>query len=469
MILGVGSPAVTLFRIQTGVRHDAMIRLPWSVSSRALAAAILAAALSAPAAAQSAGSSPPSPPAEPAGQHQHAEPAPDAGQPAQDHQHHAAQDGSAWQFMQDGVLFATYIDQGGTRASSEFAVQNWWMGMAYRPMGRSSLTVTTMLSLEPATLPRRGYPEIFQVGESYEDAPLVDHQHPHDFLMQFAAVLRVPLGDGTALRLSGAPVGESGVGPPAFMHRRSAAENPIAPLTHHSFDSGHITMGVLGVGLDAGPFSLDGAVFHAREPDEQRWDIMDPGPLDSWSARLRFRPTRAWDLQASHGFLKEPEVFEPQDVQRTTGSISYTHEGRGNNYTALMFAAARNRRAFSFTDALLGELTHRTGRVTVFGRYEGIEVETEHLLFPGNIHAPHPGELIDPLHALTLGSVLDVADIGGWELGVGGDVVLYDVPLRLQESYGERPVSFHVFLRLRLPRSPMGRMWNMTMADGMRH
>jgi hypothetical protein len=422
-------------------------------------------AVSMPAAAQTSapaqGSSqtpPPSPapetPAQPAGDHVH--------------QHHAAA-ASPWHFMQDGVVFATFNSQGGTRGKQDFISQNWWMGMASRAVGRSTLTLTGMLSLEPATAGDRGYAEIFQVGETFDGAPLVDYQHPHDFLMQLSAVFRLPLNERTALRFFAAPVGEAGVGPPAFMHRRSAAENPTAPLTHHSFDSTHITMGVLGAGVDAGPISIDGSVFHAREPDEQRWDIMDPGPLDSWATRISLRPLRGLEMQASYAFLTQPEALERQDVKRSTVSASYTREGGGDNYTALTFAAGRNRRTFSSSDALLGEISHRTGRITVFGRYEGVEVETEHLLFPGLAHTPHLGEVIDPLHALTLGGTHEIAKMGGWELALGGDVVLYKVPPRLEATHGERPVSYHVFLRLRAPKSAMGRMWNMRMSDGMRH
>lgn len=391
---------------------------------------------------------------------------------AQDPPHVHQHDGvppSQWHFMQDGVIFGTYNNQGGPRGETDVVSQNWWMGMGSRQIGRSTLTLTTMFSLEPATTQPEGYAEIFQVGETFRNAPLVDYQHPHDFLMQLAAIMRIPLNARTDLRFAVAPVGEAGIGPAAFMHRRSAAENPVAPLSHHTFDSSHITMGVVSVGVDSGPFSLEGAVFHGEEPDESRWDFMDPGPLDSWSTRIRFRPARGLEIQGSYGFLKRPEPLEPQDVRRSTASVSYTREGRGDNYTALMFAAGRNRRPFSVADALLAELSHRVGRTTVYGRYEGIELETEHLLFPGNVHAPHPGELIDPLHTLTVGSAFDIARLWGWELAVGGDVQLYSVSPRLRETHGERPVSYHVFARLRLPKPAMGRMWNMMMSDGMKH
>ena len=371
--------------------------------------------------------------------------------------------------MQDGVVFGTYNKQGGPRGRTEFGSQNWWMGMAARPIGRSLLTLTAMASLEPATLRPQGYAEIFQVGETYKNAPLVDYQHPHDFLMQLAAVLRIPLNARTDLRIALAPVGEAGLGPPAFMHRRSAAENPTAPLSHHTFDSSHITMGVIAAGLDMGPLTVEGAAFHGQEPDEQRWDLMDPGPINSWSTRVRIRPLRGWEIQGSMGFLKNPETLEPQDVWRYTTSATYMREGRGEDYTAMMFAAGRNKRTFSTSDALLAEITHRMGRTTLYGRYEGIEVETEHLLFPGTVHTPHEGELRDPVHTATLGGVFEIARLWGWELGVGGDVQVYSVPERLVRSHGKNPVSSHLFVRVRVPKSSMGRMWNMMMADGMRH
>lgn len=82
------------------------------------------------------------------------------------------------------------------------------------------------------------------------------------------------LNDRYAVTLGGAPVGEPALGPVAFMHRRSAAENPTAPLGHHTFDSTHIAMGVLTAALDSGPWMVETSVFHGREPDE---NLVDPG------------------------------------------------------------------------------------------------------------------------------------------------------------------------------------------------
>src|SRR5215212_937985 len=95
-----------------------------------------------------------------------------------------------WHFMQDAVVFGTFNHQGGPigRGGNEFKATNWWMGMFSRKAGKSDLTLNTMFSLDPATVGKDGYREIFQTGESLDGHPLVDRQHPHDLFMQLAAV-----------------------------------------------------------------------------------------------------------------------------------------------------------------------------------------------------------------------------------------------------------------------------------------
>ncbi len=370
-----------------------------------------------------------------------------------------------WRFMQDGVVFGTFSHQSGPRGSDEFRSQNWWMGMATRTFSSgATLALTAMASSEPVTVRRRGYAELFQVGETFEDLPLVDRQHPHDLFMQLSSAFRVPVGDKVGLTIAGGLVGDPALGPVAFMHRQSAAENPIAPLSHHTLDSTHVGMGVITAGVDVGPVAFEGSVFQGAEPDENRWDL-DLGALDSWSARVWYRPTSAWELQVSHGFLRRPEALEQQDVRRSTASAAWSREN-GDDFTAVTVAFGRNVREFSDSNAVLAEVTHRFSRNTVYSRVEYIQLETEHLLFPGFPHTPHPGELIDPLTVTTIGGVRDLSEFGGFNFAVGGDVVLYAVPTNLERTHGETPVAFHIFFRLRIP-ARMGRMWGHSMAQPM--
>jgi hypothetical protein len=341
------------------------------------------------------------------------------------------------------------------------------MGMATRPLGVGTLTLSGMLTVEPLTVGPAGYSEIFQVGEAYRGLQVTDHQHPHDLLMQAAGVWRVPITNRTTMTLAAAPVGEAAFGPVAYMHRASSAENPIAPLSHHIFDSTHMASGVVLGRLDRGQFSVEGSVFHGREPDEDRYDV-NVGALDSWSTRVWLRPAPAWTLQASYGFLHEPEELEPGDQRRTNASVSWFREHE-SNYSAVTAAIGWTDRQYSTVHAVLVEATHHVGATSVYGRFEDLTVETEILLFPGIVHRPHPGELVDPIRTFTAGTVRDIARFKGLSLGVGGDVTFYRPPSLLQITHDAHPVSFHVFLRLARS-SPANRMWNTTMAGhGARH
>ena len=163
---------------------------------------------------------------------------------AQPHQHEPAPSTSEWHVMQDAVIFGLFNHQGGPRGGDEVRVPNWWMGMFSRKVKSSTLTVNTMFSLDPLTVGKKGYRELFQVGETFEGRPLID-QHPHDLFMQLAVVWRIPVGTNTGFTLAGGPSAEPAIGPVAFMHRASAMENPMAPLSHHTFDSTHIAFGVV--------------------------------------------------------------------------------------------------------------------------------------------------------------------------------------------------------------------------------
>jgi hypothetical protein len=369
---------------------------------------------------------------------------------------------TGWSIAVDGVLFATLDKQGGRRGETQFRSQNWLMAAGSHQLGPGSFSATAMVSAEPLTAYGKGYAQIFQVGEAYEGLQITDHQHPHDLFMQLSAAWSVPLGDRTRLTFAGGPVGEPALGPVPFMHRASSAENPTAPIAHHIFDSTHIANGVILGRIDRGIASVEGSVFRGRESDDVRYDL-DVGALDSWSIRGWVRPTSSWSIQASYGFLEEPEALEPGDQRRSSASASWSRH-RPSGFTAVTAAVGRNRRQYSTVDSVLLEGTHKAGRWSVYGRFERTDVETEVLLFPNTVHVPHPGELVDTVRAFTVGSVRDVATIRGLALGLGGDVTFYGVPEILQNTHDARPVSFHVFLRI--ARSDLGRrMWDMTMAQ----
>jgi hypothetical protein len=366
---------------------------------------------------------------------------------------------NAWSVMQDGVVFGLFNHQGGPRGGDEFRVPNWWMGMATKKTGRSQLTLTSMLSLDPATVGERGYREIFQVGEAVDGEPLIDRQHPHDLFMQLAAVWRTPLTATTGLTLAGGPVGEPALGPVAFMHRASAGEIPLAPLGHHTFDSTHIAFGVATAAIDHGPFVLEGSVFNGREPDQDRWDI-DFGKLDSVSARLWYKPSPSWELQVSTGHLIQPEELEPGNIERTTASASWMRQ-RGSSISAVTLGYGVNDTDHGTRHAILAEATRREGAFAAFGRFEVLQPEIDLLLQGAGLG---PDGKTHTLAAFTAGVARDVVNVRGFEGAVGGEVTFYAVPEVLRSTHGDHPVSFQLFVRLRPPAS-MGRMWNMRMSQ----
>lgn len=364
-------------------------------------------------------------------------------------------DGHAWQVMQDGVVFAALNHQGGPRGGTEVVAPNWWMGMAARDTPHGRLTLTGMFSLDAATVGTSGYREIFQAGEALAGRPLIDRQHPHDFFMQLAAAWRLPVNASTAVTLAGGPVGEPALGPVAFMHRASAADNPLAPLAHHTLDSTHIAFGVATAAVDHGAWTIEGSLFNGREPDEHRWNV-DFGRLDSVSARVWFRPNAEWELQASSGRLVDPEVLEPGVTVRSTASASWTR-ARGASFLALTAAYGRNDTAGGARDAVLVEAARRTDANTIYVRGEVVQLETALLLTDEVVPGP-AGAARDRVRAVTIGGVRNLPAWRGFETGIGADVSIYGVPDALQSAYAAHPVSFQIYVRLRPPAGPMGRM-----------
>lgn len=369
--------------------------------------------------------------------------------------------GPTWHVMQDAVVFGLFNHQGGPRGGDEFKVPNWWMGMFGRKVGTSDLTINTMLSLDPLTVSKKGYREIFQVGETFEGRPLIDYQHPHDAFMQVAAVWRTPIGSQTGLTIAGGPVAEPAIGPVAFMHRASAMENPMAPLSHHIFDSTHIAFGVITAAVDRGPWTIEGSMFNGREPDEDRWDF-DFGALDSAAARLWYRPHDDWEFQVSSARLTNPEELEPGNVFRTTASASWLKREDGD-FTAVTAAYGVNATEEVDRASWLVEGTRRLDLHTFYARAELVDVETATLL--DNDAVAHAAK--DRVAALTLGGVRDLPAWRGMSAALGAGITFYAVPRRLEVTHGGRPVSFQVFVRLRPVAGAMGRMWNMHMIKPM--
>jgi hypothetical protein len=74
--------------------------------------------------------------------------------------------------------------------------QNWFIGRRRAPAARRTLPMHSMISLEPFTVRDLGSPQVFQTGETYQQVPLIDYQHPHDLFRIWAPTGRVTRAPG---------------------------------------------------------------------------------------------------------------------------------------------------------------------------------------------------------------------------------------------------------------------------------
>jgi hypothetical protein len=347
--------------------------------------------------------------------------------------------------MAHGAIFAGYNQQGGPRGAGKAESVNWLMLMQEHKAGGGTLLFREMLSAESLTSPHPGFPELFQTGESYHGAPLVDHQHPHNVFSELALDYTHRAGERLSWLFYGAAAGEPALGPVAYVHRASASELPLAPLSHHLQDSTHISFGVLTAGIVVERLKLEGSVFNGREPNEQRYGIQFAA-LDSWSARLSLAASRNWTMQYSYGRLEHPEALEPGSQRRQTASVEYVRElGRGSWATSLVWGRVHKESDSRNLNGYLMETTLRfKERNHVFSRLELVDKDE---LFPGD-----PQFSSARIGAYTFGSARDLAQKRLWELALGADFTVYSKPSSLDAAYGDNPVSFQVFLRVR-PRS----------------
>jgi len=355
-----------------------------------------------------------------------------------------------WMLMLHGLAFISQVVQSGPRGDDKFFSTNWVMGMADRPLGRGHLMLRSMLSLEPATVGKK-YPELFQTGETIDNVPIHDGQHPHDFFMELAAEYARPITAHTIGYVYVAPMGDPSLGPVAYPHRASASEIPQAALSHHVQDSTHIAGSVITIGAQSGALGYSFSGFHGREPDEKRWDL-DTGHIDSWAARVSFDPTPNWTAQISTGHLKHPEAAEPGNIQRTTASVAYGKSIAGGQWdTSFIFGHNKKTAGHSTNSWLAESVLQFLDRNYVTARAE--VVDKDELFAEQNVPSAIANGVFR-IKALTLGYSRDVITLRGLVTAVGANVTGYSIPSAIKPYYGT-PYSFYVFARVRSHGSAM--------------
>src|SRR5947209_6119504 len=280
--------------------------------------------------------------------------------------------------MLHGAIFPRYTNVSTRRGDDRIDAPNWIMGMFSHSLGgNTQIGFRTMMSLDPLTEGGRGYPLLLQTGESWHDQPLHDRQHPHDLFDELSfSISETMRQDLSAYFYFGYP-GEPALGPPTFMHRASAMDDPDAPISHHWLDSTHITFGVATAGLQwsrFGGIKIEGSIFTGREPNENRYDFDRPR-FDSYSGRISWNPTANLALQGSYGYIESPEALEPGvNRHRTTVSAVYNLPlGPDINWSNSFVWGQNNATSEGKTESFLVESNYQRGRNTVYLRWERVE------------------------------------------------------------------------------------------------
>jgi hypothetical protein len=209
------------------------------------------------------------------------------------------------------------------------------------------------------------------------------------------------------------------------------------------------------------------------------------GKLDSHSFRVWYTPAANWAMQVSWGRLKNPETVHPGDLKRATASLSYNKPlprgnwastavwGRNDEYDPF-FKERYHTNAYLIESTLnLAERNYFYTRLELLDK-QGLLVQNifrrpglatgprlaradiEAASNPNIVLHPDPNE-IDPyifnlwrrVGAFTFGGVRDLFVNRYARVGLGADVTFYHKTDLVSLVYGERPVSYHIFLRFR--------------------
>jgi hypothetical protein len=372
-----------------------------------------------------------------------------------------------WQVMLHGVLFGQIVIEPGAvhrtggNSTHQVSSVNWGMLVARRAAGAGRLGLRTMLSAERWTVSDCGFINFFATGEMCEGDTIHDRQHPHDVFMEIAADYERRITSAVRWQIYGGLAGEPALGPPGFPHRLSAAIDPAAPIGHHWIDSTHVSYGVITTGLATRRLTVEGSLFNAREPDENRTDL-DLGPLDSFSGRVSFLASPRLAIQMSAGHLESAEAqFAPDprtDIERVSVSVTVNRAAGDSGYWATTAAYGLSSSWILSPGAGVKRVSHALlvessralrGGHTVFGRIEAVGKPAHDLhldAFPARVL---------PTAKLQGGYVREWPMTASLTVGVGGTAALSRVPEELVPRYERRTaVSIGTFVVVR-PRHRM--------------
>ena len=302
-----------------------------------------------------------------------------------------------------GQAFVVDTQQSAPRGGDKFYSANWFMASALHTLGSGSLSLTAMISLDPATVTNRRYPLLFQTGETAFGRPLGGRAASARFSDGLERSVCPPAQPGydaaVLLRAGGRSRTRTGRVPSSRVGIRDSRRPrwAITGRIPRTLPTTWRTVAVRHKWL-----RLEASGFYGTEPDENRWNI-DWGRMNSYSARFSVTPNANWLAQVSAGRLARPERQEEGDVVRTTASLQYSRPlDRGTSWsTSLIWGrnhqTATQRNPNSWLFETLYPVTRRnflTGRLEMVDKDELFANQPSIEEQPGahrGKQLPHPG------------------------------------------------------------------------------
>ncbi len=360
----------------------------------------------------------------------------------------------SWDLMFHGAIFPRLTSQNfnndGKRGQAQkFDAPNWLMAMAQHKIGDNGLlNFNLMMSADILTEGGYGYPLLFQSGESWKNIPLVDRQHPHDFVAELSAAYTQAISKDADLTAYFGYPGEPALGPVTFMHRPSAMNDPDATLAHHWQDATHITFGVATLGLRYKSVKIEASAFNGHEPNENRYDF-DQLQFNSYSYRISVSPDKHLTMQFSQGYIKAPEALNPlENVLRTTASIQKQYNFTDEKFISSVLVWGYNHVESPSGNAeehsITAESNVQLDKLAVYGRYEFVQKSLDELnLTPASVNAA-----LFNVHAITLGVNHRLFQTFKTDVTLGIQATAYLIPDGLNTLYGNSPLSGEVYLKI---------------------
>lgn len=350
-----------------------------------------------------------------------------------------------------------WADHGSLRGDRKFGLRDWESVLS-PPLLDGRLTFRAMTSIG-SLFDRGGMPSLVQTGGVYRHGYVHDRQHPHDLLMEVAADVRFGMA-----WLYIAPVGAPALGPPAYMHRASAATDPAAPIGHHWQDASHVSYGVASIGMRWRGTAVEASAFNARESDyESPWPDFSHGKLDSFAGRASLALGPA-TMSAWWGYLESHDPIAPaMPMHRYGAAIAFDRAGFGGRRWSSLAVWGMNvhhhdgsSHALLHGDSttsphvrsssILVESSVEIGRrSTIFTRLERVMKNGEELGFLG-------GDLVSlhEVRSVVVGGRRDLWSSRYATLGAGVRAIVAFLPRSLDLAYGtRRPKGIDLFLQVR--------------------